>query len=155
MSGLVGWVDFSSRDLEREWATLSGMAGALARRGPDGQQVWTRTHVGLGFRALTIGAKPAPPQPHVQSTPDGQVAVCVSGSPTGLAELGEWLRARGRGTHPAASPAELVANAYLEDGTAAVVRLTGAFAIAIWDGRSEELVLIRDRFGNQPLYYQL
>lgn len=155
MSGLVGWVDFSERDLEKEWAVLSGMAGAVARRGPDGQQVWTRTHVGLGFRSLTIGSKPVAPQPHVQSTADGQIAVCVSGTPTGVAELGEWLRTRGRGAHPAAPAAELVANAYLEDGTAAVTRLTGAFAIAIWDGRTEEIVLIRDRFGNQPLYYAL
>src|SRR6266508_1515173 len=118
MSGLVGWVDFSERDLEKEWAVLSGMAGAVARRGPDGQQVWTRTHVGLGFRSLTIGSRPVAPQPHVQSTPDGQIAVCVSGTPTGVGELGEWLRTRGRGTHPAAPAAELVANAYIEDGTA-------------------------------------
>src|SRR4051812_15433014 len=120
MSGLVGWVDFSARDLEREWAVLSAMAGALATRGPDGQHVWTRRDVGLGFRALSIGSAPAPQQPHVRSTPDGQVAVCVSGSPVGLPELAAWLRGRGAGVPATAGAAELVAAAYLEDGPSAV-----------------------------------
>ncbi len=153
MSGLVGWVDFSPRDLERDWAVLSAMAGAIATRGPDGQHVWTRHDVGLGFRSLAVGATPAPQQPHVRSTPDGQVAVCVSGSPVGLPGLAAWLRGRGAGVPGSAGVAELVAAAYLEGGADAVVRLTGAFAIAIWDGRRDELTLIRDRFGNQPLYY--
>ncbi|OJF16150.1 asparagine synthase (glutamine-hydrolyzing) [Couchioplanes caeruleus] len=153
MSGLVGWVDFSPRDLEREPAVLSAMADALATRGPDGQHVWTRRDVGLGFRALAIGARPAPRQPHVRSTPDGPITVCVTGTPVGLGALAAWLRGRGRGVSDDAGAAELVAAAYQEDGTAAVVRLTGAFAVAIWDGRRDELVLVRDRFGNQPLYY--
>ncbi|WP_436494904.1 asparagine synthase (glutamine-hydrolyzing) [Actinokineospora sp. HUAS TT18] len=153
MSGLVGWVDFSSRDLERESSVLSAMTETLASRGPDGQQVWARANVGLGYRSLAIGSKPTGQQPHVQSTADGQIAVCVTGTPTGLGDLGAWLRAKGRGCAPDASPAELIANAFLEDGAQAVVRLTGAFAISIWDGRSDELTLIRDRFGNQPMYY--
>lgn len=153
MSGLVGWVDFSARDLEREWAVLSGMAGAVASRGPDAQHVWTRHDIGLGVRELTIGSAPAGQQPYVQATPEGPVAVCVSGTPVGTPELRAWLRGRGRGPSPSAGVAELVAHAFLEEGTAAVVRLTGAFAIAIWDGRADELTLIRDRFGNQPLYY--
>lgn len=155
MSGLVGWVDFSARDLEREWAVLSGMAGAVASRGPDAQHVWTRHDVGLGVRALAVGSAPVPQQPYVQATPDGPVAVCVSGTPVGTGELRAWLRGRGRGVSPAAGAAELVAGAYLEEGATGVVRLAGAFAIAIWDGRTDELTLIRDRFGNQPLYYWL
>src|ERR1019366_1474713 len=32
-------------------------------------------------------------------------------------------------------------------------RLRGMFAAGIWDGRTREMVLVRDRFGKKPLYY--
>ena len=36
---------------------------------------------------------------------------------------------------------------------AALSRINGDFAIAMWDGRTESLLLARDRFGLKPLYY--
>ncbi len=34
-----------------------------------------------------------------------------------------------------------------------VSRVTGMFAIAVWDKELEQLTLIRDRIGEKPLYY--
>ena len=42
---------------------------------------------------------------------------------------------------------------YEEHGLEAFDRLEGQFAIAIWDGNLETLVLARDRMGEKPLYY--
>src|SRR5207244_406948 len=35
----------------------------------------------------------------------------------------------------------------------ALTRLAGMFAIAVWDRAEQRLTLIRDRFGEKPLYY--
>ena len=42
---------------------------------------------------------------------------------------------------------------YLQWGDGVVERLNGMFAFAIWDVRSEELFLVRDRMGVKPLFY--
>jgi asparagine synthase (glutamine-hydrolysing) len=50
--------------------------------------------------------------------------------------------------------AELFARLYLKYGMeSALRRINGDFAIALFDGRTDELWLARDRFGLKPLYY--
>ena len=48
---------------------------------------------------------------------------------------------------------EVIIAAYLKWGISCIDRMNGMFAIALYDRRSEEVFLVRDRIGKKPLYY--
>lgn len=54
---------------------------------------------------------------------------------------------------PDADDAAYALQVYLQEGVGGLTKLEGQFLIAVWDGRSEELILVNDRFGIYPHYY--
>ena len=51
------------------------------------------------------------------------------------------------------SDSEVILHGYLEYGIEFISKINGMFAISIWDGRKNEVYLMRDRLGIKPLYY--
>ncbi|NED64616.1 asparagine synthetase B, partial [Streptomyces sp. SID10244] len=109
-------------------------------------------HVGLGHRRLAIIDLPMGRQPMVANTPSGDVAIVYSGETYNFRELRGQLATAGHEFHTE-SDTEVVLHGYLEWGTEVVDRLNGMYAFAIWDGRTEQLVMVRDRLGIKPFYY--
>ena len=64
-------------------------------------------------------------------------------------DLRQELEARGA-TFASQSDTEVIIALYEMDGPAAVARLNGMFAYALWDQRRCELHLARDRLGINP-----
>jgi len=151
MCGITGWVAFG-RDLRRERSSLEAMTETMACRGPDDQGTWVTEHGALGHRRLAIIDLPGGRQPMSVSTPDGPVALVYSGEAYNFTELRRELAGRGH-RFDTDSDTEVVLHAYLEWGDAMAERLNGMYAFAIWDGRADKLVMIRDRMGIKPFYY--
>jgi asparagine synthase (glutamine-hydrolysing) len=152
MCGITGWVSYD-RDLRAEAAALDAMTETMACRGPDDRGTWAEGPAALGHRRLAIIDLPGGRQPMTAATPDGTVALVYSGETYNFTELRRDLTARGH-RFTTDSDTEVVLRGYLEWGDAVAERLNGMYAFAVWDGRRDTLVMIRDRMGIKPFYYE-
>ena len=131
----------------RLWA----MIATLRHRGPDDEGVWTDDRAGLGHARLSIiDLSPAGHQPMGSS--DESVWITFNGEIYNFVEIRRDLEAAG---YPfrSRSDTEVIVNGWHAWGPKIFSRLHGMFALAIWDQRSQRLVLARDRIGKKPLYY--
>ncbi|MGW7269022.1 asparagine synthase (glutamine-hydrolyzing) [Streptomyces sp. NPDC054864] len=151
MCGITGWVSFD-RDLRSASGTLDAMTETMSCRGPDDRGTWIEGPAGLGHRRLAIIDLPGGRQPMTVRTPRGTVALVYSGETYNYTELRRELTGRGH-EFTTESDTEVVLRGYLEWGEAVAERLNGMYAFAVWDGRHDKLVMIRDRMGIKPFYY--
>ncbi|MCZ7417488.1 MULTISPECIES: asparagine synthase (glutamine-hydrolyzing) [unclassified Streptomyces] len=153
MCGIAGWVSFDP-DAPVKPDIAQAMTATVVCRGPDAEGLWATPTVALGHRRLSVVDPAGGSQPMFFER-DGEVVVGLSysGEVFNYRELRRELLGRGH-TFRTASDTEVVLRAYLEWGEGCTERLNGMYAFALWDARSEELLLIRDRMGIKPLYYQ-
>ncbi|MFF0214170.1 asparagine synthase (glutamine-hydrolyzing) [Streptomyces vinaceus] len=152
MCGLAGWVSYQ-RDLTAHSDIASAMTCTMECRGPDAGGLWTSPRAILGHRRLAIIDLEGGRQPMAAVEDDAaQPVITYTGEVYNFRELREELRALGH-EFRTSSDTEVVLRSYLEWGAGFAERLNGIYAFAIWDPRTEELLLVRDRMGVKPLYY--
>jgi asparagine synthase (glutamine-hydrolysing) len=129
------------------------MTGTMACRGPDAAGLWLDTHAAFGHRRLAVIDPDGGKQP-MTVTHDGRTLLVTtySGEVYNYRELRAELEQLGH-TFRTHSDTEVVLHAYLQWGEAFAERLNGMYALALWDPRSRQLLLLRDRMGIKPLYY--
>ena len=126
------------------------MADRIVHRGPDDQGFYDAESAVLGMRRLSIIDLDGGQQP-ICNEERTVWAVC-NGEIYNYRELRESLLSRGH-TLCSESDVEVIVHLYEEHGRQFVDHIDGMFAIALWDLRAEELVLVRDRLGIKPVYY--
>jgi asparagine synthase (glutamine-hydrolysing) len=132
---------------------VTAMRELLQHRGPDDGGSWysPENRVALGHRRLSIiDLSPAGHQP--MSNEDGTVWVTFGGEIYNHMDLRPELEAKGH-VYRSQTDTETIVHLYEEEGPHCVERLHGMFHYAIWDGRTRELHLARDRLGKKPIYY--
>ena len=148
MCGIAGLVMPGSAELRR--ATAEKMAAAMSHRGPDDHGVELLGPCALANARLAIvdlserGHMP-------MSNADGSVWITYNGEAYNAGELRTQLLDRGH-RFRSTTDTEVVLRLYEEYGEHCVESLRGMFAFAIWDTRTDTLVLARDRLGIKPLY---
>ncbi|MGH3783271.1 MAG: asparagine synthase (glutamine-hydrolyzing) [Pseudonocardiaceae bacterium] len=131
---------------------VRAMLAVQAHRGPEGMRVTRAGPATFGVSQLRFVDPDGPPQPY--RTPDRLLLVAFNGEIYNHADLADGLAARGR-PPGGRSEAALLAALYLLDGARMARSLNGMFAIAIFDARRGETLLIRDQLGKKPLSYTL
>ena len=153
MCGIAGILDSTARDGDLA-GTIDRMTATLVHRGPDDDGTWVdrRAGIALGHRRLSIvDLSKAGAQPMVSA--DARWVISYNGEIYNAAELAAELEATGH-RFRGRSDTEVLLQACAAWGVrAAVERLIGMFAFALWDRREGKLHLARDRIGIKPLYW--
>ena len=126
-------------------------AGALNHRGPDSSGFYAEGNIALGhFRLSIIDLADRSAQPMRSSC--GRYILIFNGEIYNYLELRIQLKLTGISFNTE-SDTEVLLNALIHWGEAALLKLKGVFAFALWDKRGETLWLARDRFGEKPLFF--
>src|SRR6185369_14175865 len=128
------------------------MRDVLAHRGPDDTGIFLDGRVGLGHRRLSIVDVAAGHQP--MTNEDGSLQIIFNGEIYNHADFRKELEGRGH-VYQTHCDTETILHLYEEHGAACVNFLRGMFAFAIWNLKTRELFIARDRLGVKPLYYFL
>lgn len=148
MCGIAGIVE--NTDSRVDQALVSRMCDAISHRGPDDDGFYFSEGVGLAMRRLAIIDVKNGQQPiHNQ---DRTAWIVFNGEIYNYLELRDKLEKLGH-TFYTNSDTEAVVHAYDQYGADCPKHLRGMFAFAIWDERTRELFLARDRVGKKPLLY--
>ena len=123
----------------------------LAHRGPDARGVHRAPGIVLAHTRLSIIDPEARSDQPFRDQATG-VTLTYNGEVFNYRELRKELEELGLG-FATNSDTEVVLRAYLAWGTACLGRLNGMFAFGIYDPRSDQTLLARDRIGVKPLYY--
>jgi asparagine synthase (glutamine-hydrolysing) len=130
--------------------TIAGMCEVMKHRGPDDEGIYLDGNFGMGMRRLSIIDLHTGKQP--LSNEDKTVWAVFNGEIYNFLEQRALLEQIGH-TFSTKTDTEVIVHLYEEYGATFVERLTGMFAIAVWDKRQRKLILARDRLGIKPLYY--
>ena len=157
MCGIVGMVAFAEQAARVNSALLDKMRDTMTHRGPDGGRSWVSAdqRVGLAFRRLAIiDLNEAAMQP--MPNEDGSIQMVFNGEIYNHAEIrAELERIGGHTWKTDHSDTEMIVHAYEQWGIDCLQKFRGMFGIAIWDGRTRDLWLVRDRIGIKPVYYTI
>lgn len=148
MCGIAGFVDHAAgavqADVERQLDTI-------AHRGPDSRGTYSAGAAIIGQTRLAV-LDPSGGDPPLTDE-SGDVGVVLNGEIYNFRALADELRLDG---HRFASSCDTEVLAHLGESLSPrelAAACEGMFAFALWDSRTQSLVLGRDRMGKKPLYY--
>jgi asparagine synthase (glutamine-hydrolysing) len=127
------------------------MAEAMILRGPDEGGIYIDGNVGLAHRRLSIIDLTTGSQPMYSA--DKQCVIVFNGEIYNYQIIRQQLQNEGV-SFVTTSDTEVLLNGYLYYGLDKLLALIdGMFAFAIYDKLKSKVFLVRDRFGEKPLYY--
>ena len=150
MCGICGVFNMQNRK-QTEPELIRKMLEKIRHRGPDGENLYEKENVCLGFNRLSfIDLSSDGLQPFMNE--DGTVAMVCNGEIFNYQELKDDLLAKGH-VFKSKTDTEVVIHLYEEYGKEFPKKLNGQFAAAVYDDKKNQLILVRDYVGISPLFY--
>jgi asparagine synthase (glutamine-hydrolysing) len=153
MCGITGILrpDASRRALDGD---IRRMTGVLRHRGPDGEGFWidAARGIALGHRRLAV-IDPSPTGAQPMVSPDRRLVLTYNGELYNFRELRRELEAGGERFRGPSDTEVLLAACRCWGVRRTLERANGMFALGLWDGAAQCLVLARDHLGIKPLFW--
>lgn len=151
MCGINGLYDFKRKIEKRDSRELvHQMNEKIIYRGPNHEGMYQYDNLTMGMRRLSIQDLASGNQPIYNETRD--LAVVFNGEIYNFQELRSELEKKNH-TFSTAADTEVIVHAYEEYGPAFLDQIDGMYAISLFNQKTGELLLARDRMGEKPLYY--
>ena len=151
MCGIAGFLRDPERPAGADSAIVRRMLQAIAHRGPDDEGVHVAGPIAFGHLRLAIVDLVGGHQPRVD--PVTGDALIFNGEIYGYSALAAELTATGVNLADRSDTEVLFRFLQREGVDATLERIDGMFAFAFYEGRSGRLYLVRDRFGEKPVYW--
>lgn len=155
MCGIAGYYNLERQSYVVQQSLLDAMQRTIVHRGPDGFGTWIHADQQLGFafrRLAIIDLSDNASQPMSDENQD--CTIMFNGEIYNHRVLRAELEALGY-RYRSNSDTETILYAFQEWGIACLDKFEGMFALAIYDARTREFYLVRDRIGIKPLYFSL
>ncbi|MGE0093979.1 MAG: asparagine synthase (glutamine-hydrolyzing) [Alphaproteobacteria bacterium] len=149
MCGIVGYLDLAGLKADALMPRLARAVERLGKRGPDGGAVWRDERCAFGHTRLAIIDLSASAN---QPMSGHGLTITFNGEIYNYRQVRDELRALGH-VFTTNSDTEVLLAGWRAWGADLLPRLSGMFALALWDAAKSELILARDRFGKKPLLY--
>lgn len=151
MCGICGIYDLTDSH-HLTGGLIQKMLDAIRHRGPDGSRIKLLRGLALGFNRLSFldlegGMQPLANENHT-------LWMICNGEIFNHRELRRELTARGHAFRTR-TDTEVILHLYEEYGLDFPSRLNGQFAIALYDEKEDQLLLVRDQIGIAPLFYNV
>lgn len=140
-------------DLPVSTDTAQHMMQTMARRGPDGNGIYTTPICTLLHARLAIVDPEGGSQPMTYEDEQERYILIYNGELYNTQEIRRELERFGH-RFRGHSDTEVVLHAYIQWGESCVDRFNGIFAMAVWEERRRRLFLARDRIGVKPLFFK-
>lgn len=149
MCGICGIFNYKSKDrIEPE--IMEKMLHAIRHRGPDESRTRFCSEIALGFVRLSFIDLEGGMQPI--SNEDETISMICNGEIYNYKDLKKELKAKGH-KFRTKTDVEVIVHLYEAYGMDFPTYLNGQFAIALYDDRKKQLLLVRDHVGIAPLFY--
>ena len=158
MCGIAGFFCMNKENFPKNLKNLDGIKDVLKHRGPDDNGIWQNkndliafAHTRLSIQDLTLAGH----QP--MKSPSGRYLMVYNGEIYNHLEIRKKLNNSFSNIKwHGKSDTETLLNSFDNFGIENTLHMcSGMFSIALWDFLKKELILIKDRFGEKPLYFGL
>lgn len=151
MCGICGIINFNHQPVDE--SNINLMMLSLKHRGPDDSGKFIDGSYGFGFARLSIlDLTPLGHQPMFDDTK--RYMIIHNGEVYNFIELREELKKLGY-SFRSNTDTEVILKSYIHWGEECLHKFNGMWAFCIYDKKTKELFISRDRYGIKPLYYYL